>query len=473
MSLIDHILTNIISPEITSGVIISEISDHFPLFIELPSLQSKSKPKFNLTRNFSKSNVENFRETLSNLEWTEVLNSDEVDTSYGNFWNTFKTLFDLNFPINKKKFNKNYHKINGYMTKGLLISRSTKLKLLKISANNPTAENLSAYRNFRNIFTKTMRASKKMYFEANFTKAKKNPKKTWELIREAIGSEPKNSKIQKLLVSGKTIDDPGIITNEFNTFFANAGKNVANSIGETNVKPESFIVTENAPSLEFSVTSQGEIVDIIKGFQSKTSFDIDGISMKLLKAVAVEISTPLAHIFNLSLKKAIFPASLKVSRIVPIHKGGKSELCDNYRPIALLSSFSKILEKIVCLKFVNHLEYHKLLSPRQFGLQRSKNTEHNLLNVVNFMSKAMNDGDFCIVIFLDLTKGFDVCNHKILFKKLKSKGVTGNSLKWFQSYLSGRRQIVDVNGHLSKQEEIDMSVIQGSILGPILFLIYI
>ena len=83
------------------------------------------------------------------------------------------------------------------MTKGLLISRSTKLKLLKISANNPTAENLSAYRNFRNIFTKTMRASKKMYFEANFTKAKKNPKKTWELIREAIGSEPKNSKIQK------------------------------------------------------------------------------------------------------------------------------------------------------------------------------------------------------------------------------------------------------------------------------------
>ena len=226
MSLIDHILTNIISPEITSGVIISDISDHFPLFIELPSLQSKSKPKFNLTRNFSKSNVENFRETLSNLEWTEVLNSDEVDTSYGNFWNTFKTLFDLNFPINKKKFNKNYHKINGYMTKGLLISRSTKLKLLKISANNPTAENLSAYRNFRNIFTKTMRASKKMYFETNFTKAKKTTKKTWELIREAIGSEPKNSKIQKLLVSGKTIDDLRIITNEFNTFFANAGKNV-------------------------------------------------------------------------------------------------------------------------------------------------------------------------------------------------------------------------------------------------------
>ena len=92
--------------------------------------------------------------------------------------------------------------------------------------------------------------------------------------------------------------------------------------------------------------------------------------MKLLKAVAIEISTPLAHIFNLSLKNAIFPNSLKLSRIVPIRKSGKREICDNYRPIALLSSFSKILEKIVSLKLVNHLEYNKLLSPRQFGFQR-------------------------------------------------------------------------------------------------------
>ena len=153
--------------------------------------------------------------------------------------------------------------------------------------------------------------------------------------------------------------------------------------------------------------------------------------MKLLKAVAIEISTPLAHIFNLSLKKANFPNSLKLSRIVPIHKSGNREICDNYRLIALLSSFSKILEKIVSLKLVNHLEYLKLLSPRQFGFQRKRNTEQNLLNVINFISKALNEGNFCIGIFLDLRKAFDVCNHKIFFKKLKNKGVTGNSLKWF------------------------------------------
>ena len=94
-------------------------------------------------------------------------------------------------------------------------------------------------------------------------------------------------------------------------------------------------------------------------------------------------------------------------------------------------------------------------------------------NVVNFISNAINEGQFCIGIFLDLRKAFDVCDHEILFKKLKSKGITGRSLEWFKSYLGGRRQVVEVNGHKSTPESIDMSVIQGSILGPILFLVYI
>ena len=293
------------------------------------------------------------------------------------------------------------------------------------------------------------------------------------MIREAIGTEPSHPKINKLTISGKTVNDPEIITNELNKFFVNAGKHVAAEISKTTVVPESFIQAKNTPLLEFSNTSPGEIVDIIKGFQSKTSSDIDGISMKLLKVVAIEISSPLAHIFNLSLKKGIFPSALKLSRVVPIHKAGKTDICDNYRPIALLSSISKILEKVVSLKLVNHLDYNKLLSPKQFGFQRNRNTEQNLLNVVNFISNAINQGKFCVGIFLDLKKAFDLCNHEILFKKLENKCVKGKTLEWFKSYLKERRQRVDVNGHKSAEETIDMSVIQGSILGPTLFLIYI
>ena len=119
----------------------SDISDHFPVFIELPSAMNKIKSKNDLSRNFSKYNIEKFRENLSQLNWSAVSDSDNVDISYGNFWDTFQTLFDQNFPLTKNKFNKNFHKINSYMTKGLLILRMTKMNLHKKSVNDPSNTN--------------------------------------------------------------------------------------------------------------------------------------------------------------------------------------------------------------------------------------------------------------------------------------------------------------------------------------------
>ena len=197
------------------------------------------------------------------------------------------------------------------------------------------------------------------------------------------------------------------------------------------------------------------------------------MSMQLLKFIANEISTPLAHIFNLSLDSGIFPAGLKLSRTVPIFKSGCPESCDNYRPISLLNCISKILEKMVCTSFVNHLEINKILYKHQYGFQKGKCTEQNLLHVTNFIAKALNEGKYCIGLFLDLKKAFDVCSHKILLEKLKSFGVKNTALKWFTSYLSERMQCVDINGNLSTPRGIDISVLQGSILGPILFLCYI
>ena len=170
--LFDHILTNIVTEEIASGVIVSDISDHFPVFIELPSVRAKNKTKNNLTRNFSKFNIEKFRVNLSQLDWSSVSDSEDIDISYGNFWDTFKTLFDLNFPLTKSKFNKNFHKINSFMTKGLLISRMTKINLHKKSINDPSTANLRAYRRFHNIYTKTLRARKNFILKPTSKKLK-------------------------------------------------------------------------------------------------------------------------------------------------------------------------------------------------------------------------------------------------------------------------------------------------------------
>ena len=159
--------------------------------------------------------------------------------------------------------------------------------------------------------------------------------------------------------------------------------------------------------------------------------------------------------------------------MVPIHKAGDRTNCDNYRPITLVNTFSKILEKIVYNKLISHLESNQLIHKHQYGFQRQRSTEHALLHVLNTISTALNENKYCIGIFLDLKKAFDTVPHDILLKKLQKLGITGTALEWFTSYLSNRTQKVVVNDTLSDSQELNMSVFQGTCLGPILFLCFI
>jgi hypothetical protein len=193
----------------------------------------------------------------------------------------------------------------------------------------------------------------------------------------------------------------------------------------------------------------------------------------MIKSISNEISIPLAHIFNLSLSQGVFPEKLKNCRVIPIFKAGDQLDVDNYRPISLLSSISKILEKIVADKLIYHLLSNDLIYQHQYGFLPKRATEHNLLHIVNFITSALNDGMYCMGVFLDLRKAFDVCSHEILLKKLKKMGILGVSHKWFTSYLTNRAQCVDIGGTFSDLIDLDISVIQGSTLGPILFLCYI
>jgi hypothetical protein len=193
----------------------------------------------------------------------------------------------------------------------------------------------------------------------------------------------------------------------------------------------------------------------------------------MLKFVKFEIATPLVHMFNLSLSTGIFPSKLKMSRTVPIFKSGDPQKCDNYRPISLLSNISKILEKAVAERLMNHLKYNNLINENQFGFQPGVSTVHHLTKLTNYVAKELNNKNFVIGIFLDLKKAFDVVPHKILIEKLKKLGIGGTEIMWFTNYLAGRSQKVEINGNLSDIEQITISILQGSILGPILFLCFI
>jgi len=330
------------------------------------------------------------------------------------------------------------------------------------------------YKKYRNLYNLLLRTSKKMYFDKNFELFKHNPKRTWDLLKEATNLTKSHDNVEKLTMNNETFTDPKRIANAFNDFFVNVGVEISESILPTNATAEDFMpIFENVHELDLGETSPTHFCDIVKSLQPKSSLDSDGLSTKLLKRVAIEISHPIAHIFNLSLQQGYFPSKLKKSRTVPIFKAGNPDLCDNYRPIALLSSLSKILEKMVSVKLVNHLDLNKILYKHQYGFQRGKSTEHNLIHAVNYIGQAFNENKYCLGVFFDLKKAFDVCSHSILLMKLERMGVRGAALDWFRSYLDNRTQFVDIQGAHSSERKIKISILQGSILGPILFLCYI
>lgn len=182
---------------------------------------------------------------------------------------------------------------------------------------------------------------------------------------------------------------------------------------------------------------------------------------------------PLHHVLCKSFETGKIPEQLKIAKIVPIHKCGDKTLPDNYRPISLLPNFSKILEKVVCIRLTNFLEENSVLTPNQFGFRKNHSTVHPLMHFINNLTKASNSKQYSIAIFCDLRKAFDTVDHSILLSKLNSIGVRGLELEWFKSYLCNRKQFVYIDGVSSPLLEIVLGVPQGSILGPLLFLIYI
>jgi hypothetical protein len=411
---------------------------------------------------------------LKNLSWADVTSCNEVDVCYDLFWDKFKLLYDLHLPLKTVKFNKNCHKISGFMTNGLLISRRNKDDLYKKHITSPSQSNTDRYRSYRNLYNKLIRASKKLHIENQLKTNKKNPKKIWDILRENSMGKKNTEKIERVMTAGGPVSDNQAIANEFNKFFSSIGTKISNDVNPSSKKPEDFLNLHNAPPpLELGPISHAEFINIINSLEPKPSCDIDGISNRLVKFLKFELAPPLLHIFNLSITNGKFPSKLKTSRTVPIFKSGDRLLCDNYRPISLLPTLSKILEKAVASRLTTHLKENGLLCPNQFGFQEKTSTVHHLLKLTNYITKELNKKNFVVGVFLDLRKAFDVVPHDILLLKLSKLGINGTALDWFKSYLGGRKQKVEINGALSDIAFIIISILQGSILGPILFLCFI
>jgi hypothetical protein len=219
-------------------------------------------------------------------------------------------------------------------------------------------------------------------------------------------------------------------------------------------------------------TSDEEVTNIIKTLKN-SSPGWDGISVSILRNTCSHIVKPLVYLLNLSLSSGLVPNELKVAKVIPIFKSGESSALCNYRPVSILPILSKILEKLMYVRLCSFFDKMKVLSDYQFGFRNSYSPNLALSYLVDKISNALEKGEFVLGLFLDFSKAFDTVNHQILLQKLFCYGIRGVALKWIENYLSQRKQFVEFDGVQSNNLFVNCGVPQGSILGPLLFLVYI
>ena len=472
-TLIDNIFTNCFNhlENTFQCLIVLDVSDHCPIIHVDYSSDSVKKEMYVTRRNMSQRNRLAFQNAVSAVDWQMIYSETDMQNAFSLFHSKLIELYCKHFP--KQKITYKYNNRKPWLSEGLKEGIKKKNKLyLKYNRIRSVANEIQ-YKTYRNKLNSILKFAEKKCYSDLLDESKHNIKKTWQIIKNIINKNTTKKYHSKFKMNDGSITcDKSIISEKFNEFFTGIGPSLAKKIPKQSLSPLHYLGNPMAQSIFLTEVTANEINKIIQCLQNGAAGH-DDITASSLKLVSVAINQPLAYLCNLSFTQGTFPQQLKLANVLPLYKADDPYSFNNYRPVSLLCVLSKVFEKVMYDRLLEFLENHKLLFSGQFGFRRLHSSYMALMILMDKLISSLDKGETVIGIFLDFSKAFDTVDHEILLQKLFHYGVRGCALDWFRSYLCGRKQYVTYNNISSNTRNINCGVPQGSILGPLLFLIYI